>query len=293
MAEQRYGKWQGRKVLFIGDSLTARKIYPEVVKDILGIETFYHCKGGATLKSMVDGDNGVGGEYDNETDAQGVLRPLTAADVADKDLIVFFGGYNSRGYDIGEVGDLYKVDGSGQKTVAGFMQYVINRIYDELYAANNMTCRLLIVTVDCSGRYPYVNANAYEEVPVGSGRTLEAMAKIQKAVAARNCIPCCDLFTTSGINERTWAYFGANPLADVDKYSPYLLDEKGNRVSSEPIRYVTGQKYYQVRDGQVVLEEYTGRPPFPYVGDQLHKSEAGYKRIGEVIAGAIISAYGN
>ena len=62
MQERRYGLWQGRKVLFIGDSLTAKRIYPEVVKDILGIETFYHCKGGASLKSMVDGDNGIGGD---------------------------------------------------------------------------------------------------------------------------------------------------------------------------------------------------------------------------------------
>lgn len=293
MQERRYGTWQGRKVLFIGDSLTAKRIYPEVVKDILGIETFYHCKGGASLKSMVDGDNGIGGDYDNETDASGVLRPLNSKDVEGMDLVVLYGGYNNRNLDIGKVGDLYRADGTGQKTIAGFMQYAINRIYEELYAANNMTCRLLIVTVDCAGRYPYVDANAYEETPKGSGRTLEAMAMMQKAVAARNSIPCCDLFTTSGINEHTWNYFGASPVADNDKFTKYLLDENGNRVSDEPLRYVTGEKYYQIRDGKVVLEEYTLRPPLPYVGDQLHKSPAGYQRIGEVIAGAIISAYGN
>ena len=115
MQERRYGLWQGRKVLFIGDSLTAKRIYPEVVKDILGIETFYHCKGGASLKSMVDGDNGIGGDYDNETDASGVLRPLTASDVAGMDLVVLYGGYNNRNLDIGEAGDLYRADG----TVAG------------------------------------------------------------------------------------------------------------------------------------------------------------------------------
>ena len=90
--EKTYGAWQGKKVLFIGDSLTARRVYPEVVKEILGIETFYHCKGGIGLKAMVDGDKGLGGEYDNYTDASGVLRPLCAEDVADKDLIVLFGG---------------------------------------------------------------------------------------------------------------------------------------------------------------------------------------------------------
>ena len=181
MQERRYGLWQGRKVLFIGDSLTAKRIYPEVVKDILGIETFYHCKGGASLKSMVDGDNGIGGDYDNETDASGVLRPLTASDVAGMDLVVLYGGYNNRNLDIGEAGDLYRADGTGQKTIAGFMQYAINRIYEELYAANNMTCRLLVVTVDCAGRYPWVQVDGRGETTPGTGRTLEAMANVQKS----------------------------------------------------------------------------------------------------------------
>ena len=47
--EKQYGVWKDRKVLVIGDSLTARRVYPEVVKEILGIETFYHCKGGFIL----------------------------------------------------------------------------------------------------------------------------------------------------------------------------------------------------------------------------------------------------
>ena len=176
--EKQYGAWKGRKVLFVGDSLTARRVYPEIVKEILGIETFYHCKGGAGLKSMVDGDNGLGGDYDNETDASGVLRPLTPADVAGMDLIVLYGGYNNRNIDIGQVGDLFRPDGTGQKTIAGLMQYAINRIYENLYAANNMTCRLLIVTVDCAGKYPWVDADGYGESAPGTGRTLEAMANI-------------------------------------------------------------------------------------------------------------------
>jgi len=59
------------------------------------------------------------------------------------------------------------------------------------------------------------------------------------------------------------------------------------------MRYTTGQSYYQWRDGEVVLEEYTGVAPFPYNGDQLHKSALGYQRIGECIAGAIIQNWGN
>jgi len=291
--KKQYGSWEGRRVLFVGDSLTARHIYPEVVKEILGIEVFYHCKGGASLRSMVDGDRGIDGAYDNETDADGVLRPLCPEDVSGMDLIVVYGGYNSRHIEIGKVGDLYRVDGSGQNTVAGEMQYIIKRIYENLLAADNMSCRLLIVTVDCSGKYPWVDADGYTELVKGSGKTLEAMANIQKEVARYNAIPCCDLFHTSGINPYTWAYFGASSCVDNVKYSPYRLDENGQPVSDERIRYKNGESYYQIRDSKVVLEKYTGMAPFPYIGDQLHKSPAGYRRIGEIIAGAIIAAYGN
>ena len=291
--EKRYGAWEGRKVLFIGDSLTARRVYPEVVKEILGIETFYHCKGGVGLKGMVDGDNGLGGDYDNETDAAGILRPLTPGDVADMDLIVLYGGYNNRNLPIGKVGDVFYADGTGQKTVAGLMQHAIDRIYENLYEADNIACRILIVTVDCAGKYPWVDADGYEESVSGMGNSLEAIANIQKAVAAHNAIPCCDMFHTSGINRHTWAYFSFEPNVDNPNFSPYKLDENGCPVSEERIRYVTGESYYQIRDGKVVLEKYEGRSPYPYIGDQVHKSPAGYRRIGEVIAGAIIAAYGN
>ena len=58
------------------------------------------------------------------------------------------------------------------------------------------------------------------------------------------------------------------------------------------MRYTTGNQYYQWRDGAVVLETYTGSAPYPFVGDQLHCSSAGYVRIGECIIGSIIRAYG-
>lgn len=290
---KQYGGWKDRKVLFIGDSLTARQVYPEVIKEILGIETYYHCKGGAGLKGMVDGENGIDGHYDNETDASGILRPLTAEEAAGMDLIVLYGGYNNRNIDIGQVGDVMNADGTGQKTIAGLMQHAIDRIYECLGAANNMTCRLLIVTVDCSGKYPWVDADGYGESTPDTGRTLEAMANMQKAVAAHNAIACCDLFHTSGINPYTWHIFGACPTVDNPNFSPYRLDETGTPISCERIRYEHGQMYYQLRGGKVVAEKYEGAAPYPYIGDQLHKSPAGYQRIGEVIAGSILAAYGN
>jgi hypothetical protein len=293
------GTWKNKKVLFIGDSLTARHVYPEVVKEILGIQTFYHCKGGASLTDMVDGENGIDGRYDNYTDTQGILRPLTAEDVADMDAIVFFGGYNSRHLSIGRVGDRYEAKGDGE-TVAAVMQYCIDRIYEELRNADNLTCRLLIVTVDYSGKYAWWDADGRDEVcGTGSGKTLEAMANIQVEIARYNAIPVCDLFHTSGINPHTWCVYAAEPEPIDPTYSPYRLNEKGEPISLERIKYVKGESYYQWRDGKVVLEEYLGysparyNAPCPYNADQLHKSAAGYRRIGEAIAGALISAYGN
>lgn len=285
--------WKNKNALFVGDSLTAAKKYQTKVKEMLGINVFNHCKGGVGLVQMVDGDKGLGGDYDNETDASGVLKPLTAEDVSDKDLIVLFGGYNNRGTDDGKVGDCYNPDGGGQSTIAGYMQYCINRIYEELQNANNLKCKLLIVTVDCAGRYNYIDADGYDEYPSGSGRSMETLANIQREVAEHNSILCCDLWHNSGINKHTWNVFGASSNPVNETYSPYELNSSGDPVNETRIKYVKGQSYYQIRNGEVVLEEYTGSSPFPYNSDQLHKSTEGYDRIGECIVGTIIKGYGN
>lgn len=232
--------WKGKNVLFMGDSLTAARQYQDTIVDILGIEASSHCLGGAGIIQIVDGNN------------EGTIDAITADMVKDKDLIVFYAGYNNRGVLDGSVGDCYPED----RTIAGYMQYAINRIYECLAAANNLTCKLLIVTVDCAGKYDYIDADGYEEYPAGSGQSMETMANIQKAVSEYNSIPCCDLWHNSGINRNTWSIFGANPNA--------YIENPGDSSA-----------------------------PYPHNGDQLHKSKAGYVRIGEVIAGAIIKAYGN
>ena len=285
--------WKNKNALFIGDSLTAAHKYQSKVKELLEINVFNHCKGGVGLVQMVDGDKGLGGDYDNETDASGVLRPLTTEDVSDKDLIVLFGGYNNRGIDDGKVGDCYNPDGGGQSTIAGYMQYCVNRIYEELQKANNLRCKLLIVTVDCAGRYPYIDADGYDEYPSGSGRTMETLANIQREIAEHNSILCCDLWHTSGINKNTWNVFGASSNPVNEQYSPYELNAEGEPVNETRIKYVKGKSYYQKRNGQVILEEYTGSSPYPYNGDQLHKSTEGYNRIGECLVGTITKGYGN
>lgn len=236
--------WSGKKVLFMGDSLTSANQYQSTVSNILGIEYENHSLGGAGIIQIVDGNSA------------GTISPITASDVADKDLIVFYAGYNNRGWSDGVVGDCYDPDGSGQSTIAGLMQYAINRIYECLAEAENLTCKILIVTVDCAGKYNYIDADGYDEYPAGSGLTMETLANTQKAVAEYNSLACCDLWHTSGINRNTWSVFGANSEAYIE--NPTNTDT-----------------------------------PYPHNGDQLHKSDKGYQRIGEVIAGAIIKHYGN
>lgn len=285
--------WKNKNVLFIGDSITAALKYQNKVKELLDINIFNHCKGGIGLTAMVDGDKGLGGDYDNETGSDGTeLKPLSIEDVSGKDLIVFLGGYNDRGTEDGNVGDLYDPEGGEQNTIAGKMQYCINRIYEELEKANNLTCKLLIVTVDCAGKYPWIDADGYEEWPADSGRTMETLANTQKAVAEYNSLLCCDLWHNSGINKNTWNVFGSHNNSINEQYSPYELNAEGEPINQTRIKYVKGQSYYQWRDGKVVLEEYTGDSPYPYNGDQLHKSIPGYDRIGECMVGTIIKGYG-
>lgn len=260
---------------------------------MLGMNVTTHAKGGVGTISMVDGDKGLGGDYDNETSASGVLKPLSIDDVKDKALIVVLPAYNDRGKENGIVGDCYKTDGSGQSTIAGIIQYTINRIYEILTQANNLTCKVLYATPHCPGRYPYIDANGYEEYPAGSGRTMETLANTIVAVGNHNNIPVCDLWHNSGSNRYTWNVFGASANPVNEQYSPYELDSTGTPVNTTRIRYQHGKAYYQKRDGQVVLETYNGSAPFPYNADQLHCSSIGYARLGECIVGAIISQYGN
>ena len=285
--------WYGKNVLVIGDSITAAQKWQKKLNEMLGLNVTTHAKGGVGTISMVDGDKGLGGDYDNETSAGGVLKPLSVDDVKDKDLIVVLPAYNDRGKDDGAVGDCYNPDGSGQNTIAGIVQYTINRIYETLKEADNLNCKVLYATPHCAGKYPYIDADGYTEYPAGSGRTMETLANTIVAIGNHNNIPVCDLWHNSGSNRHTWNIIGASSNPVNEKYSPYKLDASGNPTSTTRIRYVKGQSYYQIRDGAVVLEEYTGSAPFPYNADQLHCSSMGYARLGECIVGAIISQYGN
>ena len=280
--------WKNKNVLFIGDSLTAANKYQGTIKDILDINIFNHCKGGMGLLQCVDGQTGAG-EYDNETYVSGTLYALNTSDVSNKDLIVFYAGYNNRRTNVGVVGDCYDPQNNTGKTIAGYMQYCINRIYEELTEANNLTCKILIVTLDCHGKYPYIDMDGYAE---DNGNGTKYISEIQEAVAHANGLACCNLYKNSGINKNTWCVFGASSSPEVSTYTKYKINNDGTVDYNTQLNYTTGNYYNQIRNGEVVSEQYNGSSPYPYNGDQLHKSDAGYKRIGECITGSIIANYG-
>lgn len=200
---QRPSKWYGKNVLVIGDSLTAANVWQKKLNELLGMNVTTHAKGGIGFDKMLDGDET---SQDSTTQASGSLSPLSVTDVSGKDLIIVFGGYNHRGMLDGQSGDVYPTN----STTYGYLQYLINGIYNLLVSANNLKCRLVVITPHCAGKYSYIPYTWDEEYPVGSGRTGETLANTIKKCADDNRIPCLDLFHTSGINKNTWNVFSAS-----------------------------------------------------------------------------------
>lgn len=182
-------KWKGKNLFCMGDSLTQAGVWTQRLEENLECNTYLHCKGGLKMREIVDG--GIG--------AEGILDPISAVMLKKMDLIIFFAGYNDR-----------------EKTdIELTLQYCIDTIYDRLEEADNLTCKILIATPHCVGKYPYINADGYEEFPKGSGRSVKRMAEIMEAVSKRNSLPVCNLWKTSGINKRNWSVYGAIPGEDA------------------------------------------------------------------------------
>lgn len=215
-----FNNWNGAEVLAIGDSLTSAKKWQLKVTELLGCNITTHAKGGKGYIDLIDGENGQDGDYDNETDASGVLRPLSVDDVIGKKLIIVYAGYNERHMSYGEIGDVYPTN----NTLAGKVQYVINSIYSLLEQADNLTCKLLFITPHCVGTYGYVNVDGYGEYPTGTGRTLEGISDTIKKIANYNNITVKDLWHESGINKFTWNIYCAKTPASATAPYPDNVD---------------------------------------------------------------------
>lgn len=241
-------RWNGKNALVIGDSITAAGLWQTKLNTMLGMDITTHAKGGVGLLAMVDGELGLDGDYENAND--GTLEPLTASDVTDKDLIILFGGYNNRGTADGSIGDCYATDGSGQSTIAGYVQYCLNRIWEELEKADNLACRVMVVTPHCAGKYGWIDADGYTDYG-GIGRNMKSMSEIIEAVANHNNVPCYNAWKYSGIGRHTWSVWSASP-------TPTNTDGSGEGT-------------------------------YPYNNDQLHLNADGYYHLGECIASFVLS----
>lgn len=141
------------------------------------------------MREIVDGGMG----------AEGPLAPISPSLLKNMDYIIFYAGYNDR----------------EQTDIAVSLQYCIDRIYDTLDKAQNLLCRILIVTPHCVGKYSYIDVDGYGEYPPGSGRTVKHIADLMEKVAEENSLPVLNLWKSSGINRRNWSVYGAVPGKDA------------------------------------------------------------------------------
>ena len=213
------GYWYGKKCLILGDSTSATEQWQKKLSENLGMSVTTHAKGGIQFLQMVVGSLGYEGDYDNETGNTGVLQPLKISDVYDKNLIIIFGGFNNRGMKLGEITDLYKTDGTGQNTVTGQLQFVLNWIYDLLKGnetyAQNLKCKIALVTPYCCGKYNYANYDGYSG-DNWAGYTLREMCDRIVEIAALNNCSSYNAWENSGIGRHTWTIYSASPTATKD-----------------------------------------------------------------------------
>jgi len=243
------GKLTGKKVLAIGDSITSDGRWQKEFERVTGSVVTTHARGGVGIIDMVFGlgvaDSG-GAKYDPYTGANRELPPLTEEDVADKDLIIFFGGYNERHMEYGSIDDLYPA----RDTLLGKFNAVLTRIFSLLKSAKNDKCRVIIIAPHCVGKYDWVNADGTEEFPIGSGRTLETMSKVVGHIAEKYGIPFYDAYHLSGIGKDNWRLYANSPVALRQDYDP--------------------SAHYEA--------------PYPMYADQAHLNGDGYALLGAGIA---------
>ena len=253
-----------QNLLAIGDSLTVVNIWQTICAELLGATATTHALGGIDFIGMVDG--------------YGSLPALSSGVVAGKDIIMLFGGYNERQQPLGVVGDVYPT----QNTIAGKLQYAINRIYEELTTANNLTCRVAIVTPHCTGANGYVYVDGYTD---WNGNSLKDIAEMMVLVANYNNIPCYNSWTDSGIGKFNWNIFQSASTPNNLTYT-----YKGNYTSTGAIDFTPST------NDCITVNLYTGylytgeawvlqtTPKFPWKNDQLHLNTIGYEYIGKKLA---------
>lgn len=240
---------EGKNVLAVGDSITSDGRWQREFERVTGATVSTHARGGVGIIDMVFGlgasdDDGM--KYDPTTGVNSELPPLSEDDVAGRDLIIFFGGYNERHMEYGEPDDVYPRD----NTLYGKFNAVMTRIKKLLADAKNEDCRVIISAPHCVGKYDWVDADGTEEFPRGSGRTLGTMSDLIKNVAGKYGASFYDAYRLSGIGPENWSRYANSPVALRADYD--------------------ASKKYDA--------------PYPQYADQAHLNAEGYALLGRGIA---------
>ena len=241
-------------VLAIGDSITSDGRWQREFSRITGRKVITHARGGVGIIDMVFGLGAAASEdmtYDPHTGVNGELPPLSVSDVSECGLIIFFGGYNERHMEYGEISDVYPE----KNTMFGKLNAAIGKIMSLLEEAGNSQCKVVLVSPHCVGRYDWVDADGTEEFPAGSGRTLETMSGVISETAQKYSLLFFDAYHLSGIGRENWNVYAASPSSMAENYDP-------------------GREY---------------EAPYPWNADQAHLNSEGYALLGGAIANFVLS----
>lgn len=283
-------KWRGKRLLAIGDSITAALKWQKRVGSLLNMNVRTHAKGGIGIVSMVDGDgSGTPPEgYDPDNFGVQTLYRLNTTDVTDVDIIILMGFYNERmTVKKNEIAtDIYPTN----NTFAGRLNYAIKRVYEELSNANNMQCKVVICSAHKYGKYSYSDLSAYDDG--------DKLYNATKLIADYNGLPCIDLMHNGNINKYNWNTFQSNNTPYSSDYipkdgvndgtnKPFANFEEAPDASANNGKYITIEDKANIcyKSNGNIWEEY--KKAAPWNADQLHLNTSGYYRLGDYIAGFI------
>lgn len=284
-----------KRLLAIGDSITAAGLWQPKAAETLGWDVRTHARGGIGILKMVDGDSGKAPPgYDPDRFDASRIHALDVRDVSDVDAVLLLGFYNERRRAVqnrGDVTDLYPA----QTTFCGVLNYAVARVREELKKAGNGACRIMLATPHRYGKYPWSDLTSEDDG--------EAVAEAIEAVAARNGIPCLDVMNQCGIGPSNWSVYQSSPVPANPDYlpcggaAPAGTNAPFSAVSDLPdpsrhrgrVATVIGRSVCFRCDGERWTRSQA--TPCAWNGDQLHLNREGYRKLGWTIACELIREF--